>query len=277
LGLIESAHYSLKGLAMCASDPDPRVAEAAMEAQKISREQFEWSREVYKNDIKPAQLEQQKYSRRATELSLGIAEEQAVNSREDRKFGLENFRPIEQNLTKQAMEFNSPDYAARKAQDAGANVETEFADAMGQTRRSLARQGIALSGEQNAAQMADAAIKKAAIKAGTMNTARDNAELLGYARQLDVAKLGRGLSGDSSAAAQTALSANNSGINSISAPINSMNQSQAQQGQAGAQRVQGQFGVTNALAQQDGQRMQAEQSNQATAGAVVGTVAMIAI
>jgi hypothetical protein len=84
-------------------------------------------------------------------------------------------------------------------------------------------------------------LQEAAMRAGSMTGARQQAEQLGYARQLDAAGLGRGLAGASAAAYGGAVGAGSAGLGSAMAAG-----SQYQQGLSGAAGTYGQLASTQA-------------------------------
>jgi Chaperone of endosialidase len=184
---------------------DPNQGIAAQRAVALQEDQMKWMREVYETDLKPLSTRQTNLAIENAELGMDIAKEQRGYSQEDRKFQLENFRPIEQQLTNEVAQMNTGDYADRKALDSQAQVEEQYGAAQAQARRNLARSGISINSGQAAASELNGAVNKAAITAQARTQARDQADGLTFARKSAVAGMGRNLPGDAAQAASLSL------------------------------------------------------------------------
>lgn len=184
---------------------DPNQGIAAQRAVALQEDQMKWMREVYETDLKPLSTRQANLAIENAELGMDISKEQRGYSQEDRKFQLENFRPIEQQLTNEVAQMNTGDYADRKALDSQAQVEEQYGAAQAQARRNLARSGVSINSGQAAASELNGAVNKAAITAQARTQARDQADGLTFARKSAVAGMGRNLPGDAAQAASLSL------------------------------------------------------------------------
>jgi hypothetical protein len=144
------------------------------------------------------------------------------------------FRPVEQGLVRQAQEFNTDAYRENMARDAAAASAQAFGVNQGMASRAAASRGVNMNSGAGMAMQNQNALGLSAQRANAMTGARNQAQQMGFARQMDVTGLGRNLSGASTAAYQGATGAGTSGINTSMAAGN-----QFQQGLAGAANTMG--------------------------------------
>lgn len=195
---------------MSAPDIDPRQGEAALLAQQTAKEQLDWIKSIYGSDLKPLADRQAALAEENAKLGMSIARDNQAWSQQDRQFLMDNYRPVENQLTNSVASMNTGDYAARKAQEAGAAVEDQYAAAQAQAQRNLARQGIAVGSAQRAAAELNGTVAKAGMVAQARTAARDAADERTFQRQAAVSQIGRGI--QPSTAAGTALAGGSSAI-----------------------------------------------------------------
>lgn len=151
------------------------------------------------------------------------------------------YRPVEQSLVKQAQNFNTDAYREQLASQAAADAGRAFAQTQAASQRAMAGMGVNPSSGRFASMQNQANLGLAAQRAAAMTGTRQQAQQMGYARMLDAAGLGRGLSGASTAAYQGAVGAGNAAGAMYMAPGN---QYMAGMGQAGQTMGQGyQLGI----------------------------------
>lgn len=149
---------------------------------------------------------------------IAAQDEQMRQARDYYDYQTGTFRPLEQGLVRQAEQFNTEAYREQLASQAAADAARAFGVAQGASTRDLARRGVG-PGSGNAMAMGNQnALALASMRAGAATGARNQAEQLGYARKLDVAGIGRGLAGASTAAYSGATGAGSAGLNSAMAP-----------------------------------------------------------
>ena len=204
---------------------------SGMEA--VAREQLRFSQQQYA-DMLPI-------GREVAEQQIAAQQQQMQQAQDYYDYQMSTFRPLEQGLVAQAQNFNTDAYRQQQAQQASAAAARAFGTARDSSARSQAARGV--NPNSGAARGAGNSLilQEAAMRAGSMTGARQQAEQLGYARQLDAAGLGRGLAGASAAAYGGAVGAGSAGLGSAMAAG-----SQYQQGLAGAGGTYGQLVGTQA-------------------------------
>jgi hypothetical protein len=205
------------------SNPPPPdytpLAEASAEAARIQgelgRDQLDFAREQYD---------------RAAPILEGIANQQMqaqgeqMNQAKDYyDYQRDTYRPLEQSIVADAQGFNTEAYRDQIAGQASADAGRAFGISQQQNQRAMASMGVNPSSGRFAAQQNATGLQQAAMRANAMTGARNQAQQMGYARQLDAAGLGRGLAGASLGAYGGASSAGSmAGQNAQSAGQNYM-------------------------------------------------------
>lgn len=195
------------------------LANASREAAQImaglGREQLSFAREQY-NSAAPVMQE-------IAGLQMDAQRQQMEQGADYYNYLRETYRPLEQSIVADARNFNTAAYRDQLASQAAADVGLAFGRTRDMNQRAMASMGVnpnsgRFAGVNNASTLA-----QAANRAGIMTNTRNQAEQLGYARQLDAAGLGRNLSGASLAAYGGAVGAGTSaGANLQSAGQNYM-------------------------------------------------------
>lgn len=178
----------------------------------IGNRQLEFSERQY-NEMAPL-------ARRAADQQFATQNELMQMAREDRQYQMETFRPLEKGLVADAERFDTEAYREQLASQAQADAARAFGTAQGMTNRDLARRGVSPNSGASMARSNQNMLALASMQAGGATGARQQAEQLGYARKLDAAGLGRGLSGASLGAYGAATGAGSAGVNTAMAPGN---------------------------------------------------------
>lgn len=200
------------------SPPPPDYS--GMEA--LGREQLEFSKQQYA-EMKPL-------AERVYGLQMQSQQQQMDQAKDYYDYQKSTFRPLELGLVKQAQEFNTDSYREQLAAKAAADAAKAFGATQAASQRSMAAMGVNPNSGRGMALQTQANLGLAAQRAGAMTGARQQAEQLGWARQMDVTGLGRGLAGASTAAYGGATSAGTAGLNSAMAPGNQYMQGLQQAG-----------------------------------------------
>ena len=122
----------------------------------------------------------------------------------------QTFRPVERGLVAEAQRFNTEAYREQQAREAAAAAGRAFETTQAASGRAMAARGINPNSGAGMALATQGNLGLAAMRAGSMTGARQQAEQLGYARRMDAAGLGRNLAGASIAAYQGATQAGTS-------------------------------------------------------------------
>lgn len=235
------------------SQPAPDYS--GMEA--VAREQLRFAKQQYA-DLYPI-------AQQVAGLQIASQEQQMAQAQDYYDYMQETFRPVEQGIVAQAQEFNTEAYRQQKAAEASAAASRAFGTVRESERRSLAARGINPASGAARGMGRATSLQEAAMRAQGMTGARQQAEQMGYARMLDAAGLGRGLSGASTAAYAGATGAGSAGMNTYMAPGN-----QYQAGLAGA------GGTFGSMANMQNQAFMASQANEAGMwGSLVGAGATL--
>lgn len=152
------------------------------------------------------------------------------------------YRPIEQSLVKQAQNFNTDAYREQLASQAAADAGRAFAQTQASSNRAMGSMGVNPNSGRFASMQTQNNLGLAAQRSAAMTGTRQQAQQMGYARMLDAAGMGKGLSGLSTAAYSGATGAGNAAGSMYMAPGN---QFMAGMGQAGQTMGQGyQLGIS---------------------------------
>lgn len=122
----------------------------------------------------------------------------------------ETFRPVERGLVAEAQRFNTDAYREQQAREAAASAGRAFETTQAASDRAMAARGVNPNSGAGMALATQGNLGLAAMRAGAMTGARQQAEQMGYARRMDAAGLGRNLAGASTAAYQGANQAGTS-------------------------------------------------------------------
>ncbi len=169
------------------------LAEASAEAARIQaglgREQLAFAKEQYERtapileNIANQQMQAQK--------------EQMDQARDYYQYRKDVYRPLEKSIVQDAQDFNTEAYREQLASQAAADAGRAFGIAQQQNQRAMASMGVNPNSGRFAGMQNASGLQQAAARAATMTGTRQQAEQMGYARQLDAAGLGRGLAGAS--------------------------------------------------------------------------------
>lgn len=160
--------------------------------ERVAREQLRFSQQQYQ-DMKP--IVQQ-----IAGQQMAAQDQQMEQAADYYQYQQETFRPLEQGLVADAQNFDTEAYRQSQAGEASAAAARAFGTARESNARFQAARGVnPNSGAARGAGL-QTQLQEAAMRAQGMTGARNQAQQLGYARKLDAAGLGRGLSGASTAA-----------------------------------------------------------------------------
>jgi len=180
-----------------ASAPDyTELAAASREAvaagERLGNRQLDFSEQQYA-ELSPI-------FREIAAGQIAAQDEQLAQARDYYQYMQETFRPVERGIVEDAMAFSTESYRERMAGEAAAAAGRAFTNLQRSASRADAARGLNPNSPAARALRQQANVEMAASRSQQMTGARDRAESLGYARQLDAAGLGRGLPGASAGA-----------------------------------------------------------------------------
>lgn len=211
----------------------------------ISKEQLDFAKQQYA-DMAPL-------ARQIANQQMAAQNQQMAQAQDYYNYQQNTFRPLEQGLVRQAQQFNTEAYRNQLANQAAAASAQAFSNTQNQTNRAMASMGVNPNSGRFAGITAQNNLGLAAQRAGAMTNARNQAEQLGWARQMDVTGLGRNLAGASNAAYAGATGAGTAGMNTSMAPGNQYQAGLAASANTYGNMAQGQASLANAAMNAQGQ------------------------
>lgn len=178
----------------------------------VSQAQLDFAKQQYA-DILPI-------ARQIANQQMAAQQQQMAQAQDYYNYQQQTFRPLEQGLVRDAQRFNTADYRNQLASQAAAASAQAFGNIQNASNRAMGSMGINPNSGRFAGITAQNNLGLAAQRANAMTGARQQAEQMGWARQMDVSGLGRNLPSASLAAYQGASGAGTSGINTYMAPGN---------------------------------------------------------
>lgn len=177
---------------MCSDAPDTSGMNAAAQANsEIAKEALDFYKGIYASDIRPAQEKQQALADRLVGDYLDTSQRQRDFANEQNAYYKETFQPVERQMVRDAMDYDSAENVKRVSGEAAANVNQQFSNARGQSARLAGRYGLgstAFSGPQGAAERAQA-LGAAGAATGAANAVRDK----GIALRAGASNFGRNM------------------------------------------------------------------------------------
>lgn len=195
------------------------LAQASKEAAEVQaalgQKQLDFAKQQY-DEVKPL-MDQ------ITQGQLAAQQQQMDMAQNYFDYQQSTFRPLEQSIVADAQEFNTDAYREQLASQAAADAGLAFANTQAANTRAMRSMGVNPNSGRFQGLASQSNLALAAQTAGAKNRTRMQAEQMGYARQLDAAGLGRGLSGASLGAYGGATSAGSAaGASAQSAGLNYM-------------------------------------------------------
>jgi len=165
----------------------------------LGQQQIDFSKKMY-DENSPFMQDIAKQQKLAMEQQL----EQGKDYYDYRK---ETYRPLEKGIVADAQAFDTDAHRNQLATKAAADAGLAFGRTRQANERAMASMGVNPNSGRFQGLGAQSALMQSANRAGAMTGTRERAQQIGYARKLDAAGLGRGLSGASTAAYGSAISA----------------------------------------------------------------------
>lgn len=128
-----------------APTPDPLIGEAAKANAEVAKEALSFYKDVYTNELLPMQKEQQTMGRTLIDRFLSNMDKQDRFADKQNAYYESTFQPIEQQVARDAMDYDSDANIDRRQGIAGASVQQAYGNALGESARNLSRYGMNLN------------------------------------------------------------------------------------------------------------------------------------
>jgi hypothetical protein len=187
--------------------PLARASERAAELSfQLGREQLDWAREQYGNDSE--------IINRIVDDAMRRAEINDADAARDRARYERIFQPLEDDLAREAQEYNTPERQRLEMERAQATVAQQFEAQRRSALQNLEAYGIDPSSTRFAALDHGTRVAEAAATAGAGNQASLQTDALGRALRSEAINVGRGYPGQIAGTYATALQSGNQAANS---------------------------------------------------------------
>ena len=255
--------------------PDPMIGQAAKANAETAKEALSWYKDLYANELLPMQKDQQAMSHTLIDRYLSNMDKQDKFADEQNAYYESTFKPVEQQMARDAMQYDSADNIQRRSGIAAANVEQQFSNAQQETARNLSRYGLNPNSSAFAATnerlMRESALQKAGAATGAAFDTMDR----GIALRAGAANFGRNMPNTAAAYYSGGNASGNNAMNTSSQAINTVNQNANTMGQGFNSFYSG-TGSAGHLALGDyNARMQGYQADQSARGGMfqgIGTM-----
>ena len=254
-----------------APSPDPLIGQAARANAETAKEALAWYKDLYANELLPMQKDQQALGRTLIDRYLANMDKQSQFADEQNAYYNQTFKPVEQQMVRDAMEYDSDSNIRRRSGIAAANVEQQFSNAQQENARNLSRYGLNPNSSAFAATnerlMRESALQKAGAATGAAFDTMDR----GIALRAGAANFGRNMPNTAASYYGGANATGNNAMNTSTQAINTANQNAATMGQGFSSFYQGTGSAGNLALGDYNARMQGYQADQAaTAGLFQG-------
>lgn len=255
-------------------DYGPLIAaskESSQFAYDLAKEQFEWAKKTYNENKQVSQI--------VIDKALGMMDRQDAWAQADRKRYETIFQPLEEQLAKDAQDYNTPQRQEQEAGKAEADVAAQFNQARDTAQQRLEAFGVDPSQTRAGALDLGSRIAEAAAQSSAGNQARDRTMREGWMLRDSAINVGKGypaqVQGEVAGSGQSGNQGVNTGLATTASGAQTM-------GTAPTWQNMGNQGLGiwgNILNTQFGNQMdayKAEQSSSSGIGSLLGAVGGIA-
>jgi hypothetical protein len=212
---------------MCSDAPDTSgINAAAVDSAALGHEALDF----YKGEVQRTQGQRDQAAQTAQEVSQAQLETMKTQNdlaKDYADYNKTTYRPLEQQIVKEAQAYDTPERQQAAADQATADVRAASNRATASTARTLARMGY-----DPTVDATQAAVDASRAEAGAATGARRTVEATGRALRSDAANMGRGLASSQATAIQTGTNAGTAAVGAAGSGVN-INQSGAGLMQAG--------------------------------------------
>lgn len=267
---------------MCCGDapePDPLIGQAARLNAETAKEALAWYKDLYADELLPMQKEQQKLASGLIDRYIASMDKQSQFADEQKAYYEGTFKPLEQQMAADAMNYDSAANIERRSGMAGANVRQAFSGAVQENNRNLSRYGLnpnsSAFARTNEKLMRDSALAEAGARTGAAFDTMDRA----IALRAGASNFGRNMPNTAAAYYGNANASGNQAMGTSAQAINSANQNAATMGQGYGNFYQGMNSAGNLALGEFGARMRGYEADQGAMGGLfqgLGTFAGMA-
>lgn len=255
-------------------DPNPGMQANAQASERVGLEQVQLGRE---------QLAQaRELGREQLELARPIAGEQAAMMRDARRRGddqwtqyLGTFKPVEERMAREAMDYDSPAEQDRRATQAATDVNRAYGGVVDSGVRTLTRMGVRPGSPSFMARMGPVATSNVRDVVHAQNMAREGLREKGIALRSGVAAFGRNQPNYAGQSIGIATGAGSNAVNTLNSTVNSTMAAQGTPAQHAALGLQGFGNAANIYMGDYNARTQAHAGTMGAIGTGVGAAAAI--
>lgn len=173
--------------------PDPLIGQAALANAAVAKEALAWYKDLYSKELMPLQKRQQALAETLVDKYLSNMDKQQEFAEKQNAYYESTFKPIEQQMARDAMNYDSAENIARRQGIATANVQQQYSNAQQENARNLSRYGLnpnsGAFAQTNERLMRDAALQKAGAATGAAFDTMDR----GIALRAGAANFGRNM------------------------------------------------------------------------------------
>jgi hypothetical protein len=262
----------------CGSDaptPDPLIGQAAKANADVAKEALSFYKDLYTTELLPMQKEQQALGRTLVDRYLSSMDKQEKFADEQNATYKATFQPVEQQMVRDAMGYDSQENIARRSGIAAANVEQQMSNAVQENNRNLSRYGLnpnsSAFAQTNERLMREGALQKAGAATGAAFDTMDR----GIALRAGAANFGRNMPNTAAAYYTNANGAGGNAMNTSTQAINTANNNANTMGNGFNSFYQGNTGAGNLMLGDFGARMQGYSADQSAKGGMysgIGTI-----
>ena len=199
-----------------APKPDPLIGQAAMSNAELAKEQAAVAREQLAWEKERANR-QDPLIEKIVNQQIRSGDINDARAADQWNIYQNLFKPVEERMVSEAMNFDSPERKERMAAEAGADVTRSYGAAREQNERALAAMGVNPNSGRFAGLANENALMQARDTAGAMNQARRNTEMQGIALRTGAAQFVRNMPNTGIAADSLALNAGNAAVGNLAA------------------------------------------------------------
>lgn len=214
-----------------AQEANEVARETAKLQHELGKETLEFNREYYRDVVRPAADFDMQTRQSMVPRLMDAFDKQEAFADQQREDYLENWRPLEQQVRRDAQGYDSSDNINRRMGIAAASVNQQFSNAAGQMARNLGRYGINPNSSAFARTNANLANQQALGSAGMQTGAAFDTMDRAIALRAGAANFGRNMPNAAATfgqlgnqTASTGAGITGGGVNTASAAGNFMNQ-----------------------------------------------------
>lgn len=260
--------------------PDPQIGAAAAANAATAKEALAWYKDLYANELLPLQKQQQAAGQQLMDRYFASMDKQEQFADKQNAYYDSTFKPLEQQVARDAMGYDSAENIAKRSGIAGANVEQSYSEAQQENARNLARYGLNPNSSAFAATnerlMRDKALAQSGAETGAAFDTMDK----GIALRAGAANFGRNMPNTASNYYTNANNAGNSVMNTSTQLNNTALNNSNAMGQGFNTFMNGNQSAGNLFLGQYGAQMQGYQADQQSRGGMfqgLGTLAGMGI